>query len=48
MLNDIDELLKYKALKNYKLIDKSNIFTCNKSNLKHLFISVDDSDEENE
>jgi hypothetical protein len=38
ILNDVDELLHYKVLKNYKLIDKNNIFRCSKINLRHLFI----------
>jgi hypothetical protein len=48
VLNDVDELLKYKTQKGYNIVDKNNIFTCNKTNLKHLFISVDYSDDENE
>ena len=48
ILNNIDELLHYKILKNYKLIDKDKIFTCNKTNLNHLFIPDDNTDDENE
>jgi hypothetical protein len=48
ILNDVDELLKYKILKKYKLVDNNNIFTCNKTKLKDLFIFIDSSDDEND
>ena len=52
ILNDVDELLKYKIEKGYKLIDSTNIFKCEKDNLKSLIIykedDSDDSDDEDE
>ena len=49
ILNDVDELLKYKVEKGYKLKDSNNIFKCEKDNLKSLIIyKEDDSDDEDE
>ena len=49
ILNDVDELLKYKIEKGYKLIDDTDIFECEKDNLKSLIIDKEeDSDDENE
>jgi hypothetical protein len=48
ILNAVDELLHFKILKKYKLIDNKKIFSCNKTKLKHLFILDDNTDDENE
>ena len=55
ILNDVDELIKYKKEKGYMLIDDNNIFKCDKDNLKSLIIykeddsdDSDDSDDEDE
>jgi hypothetical protein len=48
ILNNVDELLQYKIKKGFNIIDKNNIFTCNKTNLKHLLIFDENSDDENE
>ena len=49
ILNNIDEIFKYKTLKGFKLVDKNNIFKCDETKLKDLFISkIDNEDEDSD
>ena len=48
ILNDVDELLKYKLQKGYKIKDTNNIFKCTKTKLKDLYIEpIKEEDDEN-